>query len=54
METIKAVDVKSSADEGSCKESLCDVFPECDWTDEEERRARKKYLLTQMPQTNSG
>jgi hypothetical protein len=28
--------------ESSCKESECDVFPDRDWTADEEARARRK------------
>jgi hypothetical protein len=46
MAIIKKVDEKSAEDlagaETSCKESECDVFPDRDWTDEEEARGCRK------------
>ena len=46
MDITKSVDEKSSEDlagaETSCKESEIDVFPDRDWTDEEEARACRK------------
>ncbi|KAH8905732.1 inner membrane transporter yfaV [Coniochaeta sp. PMI_546] len=53
MDTTKRVGEKSAEDlagaDTSCQASECDVFPDRDWTDEEEARSCRKVDATVLP-----